>query len=171
MKPKQTMLLIFIFIIILISMRCDTNEPPETKASLTLTLEDVSCTEAWIKLTTADLPLPTSFTLMQNDIARATINLTNLIHCCTLIPCYPSKPIHSKLPATSIQYQATKRQLLRLTPPATTLPGKLGHLGRWKQWLYDVAIINENNIWAVGEIYMKDSLVTRRVQCGTLEWK
>ncbi|MGB9664445.1 MAG: hypothetical protein ACPL25_05950 [Ignavibacteria bacterium] len=24
--------------------------------------------------------------------------------------------------------------------------------------LYDVAIINENNIWAVGEIYMNDSL-------------
>jgi len=41
------------------------------------------------------------------------------------------------------------------------------HNFTWQTWtfgehsssrLYDVAIINENNIWAVGEIYMKDSL-------------
>jgi hypothetical protein len=41
------------------------------------------------------------------------------------------------------------------------------HEFSWQSWefgecsnsvLYDVAIINENNIWAVGEIYMRDSL-------------
>ena len=41
------------------------------------------------------------------------------------------------------------------------------HNFTWQSWefgecnnsvLYDVAIINENNIWAVGEIYMRDSL-------------
>ena len=45
------------------------------------------------------------------------------------------------------------------TPPATTLPGR--HLSLdsiSSSVLYDVAIIDENNIWAVGEIYMNDSL-------------
>lgn len=158
MKLKQTMLLIFVFIIILISMRCDTTEPP-SKASLTLTLEDVSCTEAWLTLKSTDLPLPTSVVLKQNDITRATINLTTndtIIYVDSLLP----KQTYT-FQIASIKYPVSSNQANATTLDTTS------HNFTWQTWtfgehssssLYDVAIIDENNIWAVGEIYMKDSL-------------
>jgi hypothetical protein len=45
---------------------CDTTDPPDNK-SLTLKLEDVSCTEAWIELTTTNLQLPATITLKQTN--------------------------------------------------------------------------------------------------------
>jgi hypothetical protein len=157
---KQTMHLIFI--LILISLRCDTTEPPPNKASLTLTLEDVSCTEAWLKLTTTNLPLPTSVVLKQNDQTRVTINLTTsdtLLYIDSLLP----KQTYS-FQVTIIQNPASNISSNQAT--ATTLD-TTSHNFTWQTWtfgehsssgLYDVAIINESNIWAVGEIYMRDSL-------------
>jgi hypothetical protein len=156
MKLKQTMLLIFI--IILIFLRCDTTEPPNNVA-ITLNVEDVSCTEAWLKLTTTNLPLPVSVALKQNDITRATINLSTAD---TLLY------IDSLLPKQNYTYQVSgignpvSSNALTVTTLDTT-----SHNFTFQTWtfgehssslLYDVAIINENNIWAVGEIYMKDSL-------------
>lgn len=61
MKTKQFIL----FILIFISLQCDTTEPPPNKASLTLTLEDVSCTEALIKLTSNNLKVPVTISLVK----------------------------------------------------------------------------------------------------------
>ncbi|MCW8813502.1 MAG: hypothetical protein OQK65_08215, partial [Chlorobium sp.] len=48
---------------------CNTTEPPPPpngeKPILELKLEDVSCTEAWITLTTTNLQHPTELTLKQ----------------------------------------------------------------------------------------------------------
>jgi len=48
---------------------CNTTEPPPPpngeNPTLTLTLEDVSCTEAWIELTTTNLQLPATIELKQ----------------------------------------------------------------------------------------------------------
>ncbi|MFI5238118.1 MAG: glucosyl transferase, partial [Ignavibacteriales bacterium] len=67
---------------------CDTNEPP-TNSTLSLKLEDVSCTEAWITLTTTNLQLPTTVTLKQNDQIRDTIKLIkadSLLYIDSLLP-------------------------------------------------------------------------------------
>ncbi len=62
---------------------------------------------------------------------------------------------------SSIQYQVSSNELSVTTMDTTS------HNFTWQTWtfgehssstLYDVAIIDENNIWAVGEIYMNDSL-------------
>jgi hypothetical protein len=158
-KTKQARHLNFVFIIILIFVHCDTTEPPGNKASLTLTLEDVSCTEAWLTLKTTDIPLPTSVVLKQNDIARTTINLSTAD---TLLY------IDSLLPQQTYTYQVSGvgNQVSSNKITATTLD-TTSHNFTWQTFtfgqhsssvLYDVAIINENNIWAVGEIYMNDSV-------------
>lgn len=157
MDMKQMFLLLFL--ILLLFVRCDTTEPPTSKATLTLTLEDVSCTEAWIKLTTSNLPLPANVVLKQNEMPRATINLTTndtLLYIDTLLPkqnyVYQVSGIGNPVSSNAIT--------------ATTLD-TTSHNFTWQTFtfgqhssslLYDVAIINENNIWAVGEIYMNDSL-------------
>jgi hypothetical protein len=53
-------------------------------------------------------------------------------------------------------------------PPVSVLPDTTSHDFTWQSWTFggdvgssslrDVAIIDENNIWAVGAIYLKDSL-------------
>jgi hypothetical protein len=158
MKMKQTMLFILIFIIIVISVRCDTTEPP-AKGSISLTVEDASCTEAWLKLTTTNFPLPTSVVLKQNDATRTTINLITpdtLLYIDSLLP----KQTYT-FQVSSTQHQVSSNQATTTTLDTTS------HNFTWQTFtfgehtssvLYDVAVINENNIWAVGEIYMKDSL-------------
>jgi hypothetical protein len=158
-----TVLLISVFLVI--SCKQPTEPKNELKAELKLILEDVSCTEAWMKLTTTNLQLPTSITLKQNDITRATINLTTtdtLIYIDSLLP---NRSYRFKAVATPISYpQSPISNELSLTTMDTT-----SHNFSWQSWefgddycgsssLYDVAIIDENNIWAVGEIYIRDSL-------------
>lgn len=154
---KQTMLLILIFI--LIFQYCDTTEPPQSKATLTLELEDVSCTEAWLKLTTTNLPLPTSLNLLKNNAVSQVFILNtqdSILYIDSLLP----KQTYS-FQVSSIQHPVSSNKANATTMDTTS------HNFTWQSWtfgqhsssvLYDVAIINENNIWAVGEIYMNDSL-------------
>ncbi|NWG27101.1 MAG: glucosyl transferase, partial [Ignavibacteriaceae bacterium] len=145
------------FLVIIISLlikSCDTADPPDNK-SLTLKLEDVSCTEAWIELTSTNLQLPTTVTIKQNSQTQLTINL---VKSDTLLY------IDSLLPNVTYNYQASgignqvSSNVLNVTTLNTT-----SHDFTWQTWTFgehshsrlnDVTIINENNIWAVGEIYM-----------------
>ena len=70
---KKIVVLLFIFIGFLQS--CNTTEPPPVEKTITLTLEDTASIEAWIKLTTNNLQLPTDVTLNHNDQTIETINL------------------------------------------------------------------------------------------------
>jgi len=146
--------------VISLLVSCNTTEPPINGSEIALKLEDVSCTEAWITLTTTNLQLPATVTLKQDNQTRSTINL---IKADTLLY------IDSLLPNTSYQYQvssiknpATSNELNVTTLDTTshdftfetfTFGGRAGSCT-----LYDVAIIDENNIWAVGAIYLLDSL-------------
>ena len=56
---------------------CNSIEPPPNDLSINLSLEDVSLTEAWIKLRTSNLQLPASVTLKQNDQTRETLSLVS----------------------------------------------------------------------------------------------
>lgn len=136
---------------------CNTTEPPEGQ-SLNLKLEDVSCTEAWMTLST-NLRLPATIEIKQNDQTIGTINLTksdSLLFFDSLLP-----NTSYTLQASNNAYRVTSNQI-QLTTLDTT-----SHNCTWQTWtfgehsssvLYDVAIINENSIYAVGEIYINDSL-------------
>ncbi len=157
--PVISVLLIFILF-----SECNTTEPPINGKEISLKFEDVSCTEAWITLTTTNLQLPATVTLKQDNQTRSTIDL---IKADTLLY------IDSLLPNTSYTFQSIihpfnhsddvfSNELTVTTMDTTshdfvfttyTFGGQAGTCT-----LYDVAIIDENNIWAVGEIYLLDSL-------------
>ena len=144
---------------------CNTVDPPPgEKPTLALKLEDVSCTEAWIELTTTNIPLPATITLKQTNPTgdtRTHISILNtkdsLLYVDSLLPnqSYSFIASHSGLSGISSNE-------LSVTTMDTT-----SHNFTFQSWtfgensssvLYDVAIINENNIIAVGAIYMNDSL-------------
>ena len=50
---------------------CNKNPiPPEQQPHLNLTLEDVSCTEAWLKLTTANISFPAAVELLKETFIQ-----------------------------------------------------------------------------------------------------
>ena len=153
--------LIVNFLIVIFSITafqsCNSVEPP-TGLTINLKLEDVSCTEAWITLS-SNLRLPAAIELKQNNQA---ISIINLDQSDSLLF------IDSLLPNTSYTFQASNNayRVLSNQLQVNTLDTTSHNFTR-QSWtfgehsssvLYDVAIIDENNIWAVGEIYINDSL-------------
>ncbi|OQY74771.1 MAG: hypothetical protein B6D44_03505 [Ignavibacteriales bacterium UTCHB2] len=161
---------IFLDLIFLLTLTtCNTTEPPapdETKPVLTLSFDKKSCTELWIKLTTKDLTLPANLTLTQynpsGDSVNQTFSLSNqdsLFYIDSLLPNQTYKFI------TTIEQSNNKSNELSSATLDTTSHNfsyqtfEFGEpLTGNSSRLYDVAIINENDIWAVGEIYINDSL-------------
>ena len=105
MKRRSLQLLLSFLFLIGIS-GCNSIEPPPPngeKPTLTLKLEDVSCIEAWIELTTTNLQLPTTVTLFKDSVGQNII----LSHEDTLLyidSLFPNQTYTFQ--ASSIQYQA-----------------------------------------------------------------
>jgi hypothetical protein len=142
---------------------CNTTEPPDENQSVNLTLEDVSCTEAWITLTTTNLPLPTTINLKQtNPNGDTKSQILNLNTKDSLLY------IDSLLPNQTYKFQSVIQSINQSSNEVTaTTLDTTSHNFTWQTWafgehsssvIYDVAIINENSIYAVGEIYMNDTL-------------
>ena len=147
---------------------CNTTEPPGNQ-TLTLKLEDVSCTEAWIQLTTNNLQLPTTINILKNNTVAQTFSLSTqdtLLYIDSLLPnqTYKFKVVLTNNPQPTSYPQPPTSNEVSVTTMDTTSHNftwqtfTFGDAGAGSSTLYDVAIIDENNIWAVGEIYMLDSL-------------
>ncbi len=175
---KKNILLLSITFLLFIISSCDSTEPPppnETKPTLTLALEDTSCTEAWLQLKTKDLELPAQLTLKQYNPSGDSISqifLLNtqdsLLYIDSLLPNQ-----NYSFQISSILYQVSSAQ-----QPVTTMD-TTSHNFTFTSWtfgtvgssvLYDVAIINENNIWAVGEIMIADTSQNGYTTYNAVHW-
>ena len=136
---------------------CNTVDPPD-KSVLTLTLEDVSCTEAWITLTTNNLQLPATLNLLKDNTITKTINLQTadtLLYIDSLLPNQTYK-FHSVIQSINHSSNEISVTTFDTTSHDFTLQTiTFGEHGN--SVLFDVAIVGDE-IWAVGQIYMKDSL-------------
>lgn len=164
---KKTMLPLLIVYTMLLISSCKQATEPRLAPELALTLEDVSCTEAWIQLTTTNLQLPATLTLYKNNVAHNNILCygDTLLYIDSLLPnqTYKFKVVLTNNPQPTTYPQPPTSNEVTVTTMDTT-----SHEFSWQSWefggdcgsssLYDVAIIDENNIWAVGEIYLRDSL-------------
>ena len=168
MKRVIGVLLIITLSLFIIS--CNTTEPPpppdDEKPTLTLKLEDVSCIEAWITLTTTNIQLPANIALEQisptGDTTSQILSLNTKDSLLYIDSLLPNQTYQCQ--ASSIENPATSNELSITTLDTTShifsyQTFELGEpLTGNSSILYDVAILNENNIWGVGEIYMLDSL-------------
>lgn len=143
----------------LLSCNDETTKPPDDNSYFQLTLEDVSCTEAWVRLTTRFQFSPLA--LKRNG---KTIRMLQLSSSDTVL--YDD----GLLPGQTYTYQAvwlfdnTEMDTTN-TIHATTLDVTRSDFKFQKYFfgdgngssLYDVAIVNDTLAYAVGEIYLKDS--------------
>ena len=161
---------------------CNTTEPPPDgdRLTLELKLEDVSCTEAWIKLTSAYIQLPAAITLKQTSQTGETkikiLNLNtqdSLLYIDSLLPNQTYKILAAMQQPVPMGYNNASNELSITTMDTTS------HNFTFQSWtfgtignsvLYDVAIINENNIWAVGEIYVADTSINGYTKYNAVHW-
>lgn len=163
---KRKIRLFGILVTLLLSYNCNTTEPPTPPnippKSIKLNLIEVSCTEAFIKVTAADTVLPVNITLKKDNAALFSFTLTKK----------DTVVIDTTLqPNITYTYQTTA-QIKGKEENSDTIQVKTlnttSHNFSWQTFTFgdpeagssilnDVAIIDENNIWAVGEIYADTS--------------
>jgi len=161
MKMKRNNIInlaVIIFATTMLTFSCETTEPPSSQ-KLTLTAEDASCTEAWLNLKLDNISLPTEIKLMQND---SIVSVSNINSSDTTLYIENLLPSQTYTFQTIIQSTNQKSNSVSVTTMDTT-----SHNFTWEtytfggvngsSYLKDVAIINENNIWAVGEIHTAET--------------
>jgi hypothetical protein len=156
-KSKIKINLLLTIVTLFVTIGCDSTEPPSA-GTLTLNLEDVSCTEAWITLKTSNLELPANIILYQNSVVQ-----NNIL-------CYGDTLLYvdSLLPNQSYKFQSVNQSFNQSSNALSfTTMDTSSHNFTFEtftfgehdaSFLWDVAIIDENSIYAVGEIYMNDTL-------------
>lgn len=152
---------------LLLSYNCNTTEPPNppnnTPKSIKINLIDVSCTEAFIKIIAADTVLPVNIILKKDNAALFNFTLTKKD---TVVIDTTLHPNTTYIYQTETEIEGEKEksdtlQVKTLNITSENYEWETYTFGNWpvggSSVLNDVAIINENNIWAVGEIYADTS--------------
>ena len=163
------------FLILLFTASCNTVDPPPDKTVLTLTLEDVSCTEAWITLTTNNLQLPAALNLIKDNTITKTINLQTADTLLYIDSLLPNQTYNFKLSGIGNPASGINSNELSVSTMDTT-----SHNFTFETWtfggtagsstLYDVAIVNDSCIWAVGEIYVADTSAIGYTMYNAVYW-
>ena len=163
----KRILLVLACIFLLMNTSCKKKSPTEAQdpnfnAKITMTIEDVTCTEAWLNLHLIDATLPVNISLL-----RDTITIKNFVLSKTDTTLF----IDSLLPAKNYTYMAklaisNAKQVESAKLTVTTLDTS-SHNFTWQTWLFagqrgsseltGVGIFDENNIWAVGDLYFSDA--------------
>ncbi len=169
MKNKN--ILILFFLLLFLPSCKDESIPPKPDAILRLALDDVSCTEAWLTLSTTNLQLPTSLNLLKDDNSIKTINLETTDTLLYIDSLLPNQTYNLQL--TSIQNPVSSNQLSVTTMDTTSHnftfeKFEFGTIG--SSVLFDVAIINEKDIWAVGEIMIADTSANGYTTYNAVHW-
>jgi hypothetical protein len=167
---KRVIICLLVISLGLLLKSCNTVDPPPgDKPTLTLKLEDVSCTEAWIELTTTNLQLPATITLKQinpNGDTLSQVSILNtkdsLLYIDSLLPNQSYTLIASHSSAIGGLSGISSNELSVTTMDTTSHEFTYEAYVFGGQYqssiLFDVAIVSENSIWAVGEIYLLDSI-------------
>ncbi len=148
-----------------------TGPETESRDSLVLKFKDSDLTSATLSLHTVGVTLPATLFLTRN---QDTVQSFSLHRADTTLK-------DSLLtPSTTYIWQAVLAKSTLKSKPVTgrTMDTTSANF-TWRTWefgdygssvFYDVAIINENDIWAVGEIKLDDSLYTDAGIIGALHW-
>jgi len=173
---KKIFVLQFLFTISLISITCKKSPvQPDDFERFTFTFEDASCTEAWFNLKLNNLAKPVMVNIYKDNFLDKSFNIyeTNdtTFYIENLLPRKNYEVYVEVQPANDKVYRSNK---LRFTTMDTT-----SHEFTWQSWefgtigssvLYDVAIIDENNIWAVGEINIADTSINGYTTYNAIHW-
>ncbi|MBI5726493.1 MAG: hypothetical protein HY965_01470 [Ignavibacteriales bacterium] len=135
------------------------------EAAITLRVDDVASSEAWLKITSRGVALPVTGELYVNNTRHMEIILAaadTMLYVANL-------PVRKNCEfVLKAQIQNSSNESKAYSSPAVNAVtlDTTSHSYTWQAWafgddatsdFYDVAIIAEDDIWVVGQIYFKDS--------------
>ncbi|HOJ19278.1 MAG: hypothetical protein GX452_04755 [Ignavibacteriales bacterium] len=171
---KKIIISLFVAII---SLSCNSTDPeikvPEREKSF-IEAADVSCDEIWLKLKVGDIDLPAEGVIRIDGIKDKPVSVTTkdtilYIDSLEVNRNYKFQVILLNQGQTLISNEITVKTLDTTSHNFTWQTFEFGEHSH--SLLYDVAIIDENNIWAVGEIYVNDSLGNPNPKCyNAVHW-
>jgi hypothetical protein len=168
MQTLRRVRVMMISVLCTLALTCKKEPPPAVHIpTLALTAVDASCTEAWLKLTTTQLPA--TVRLMRLTPTLQTLQTLQLTTPDTLLideGLLPRRTYTYK--AYTLEVRGSGFQVVDSSTQATvTTMDTTSHNFTWQidtlgdgggSVLYDVAIINDTLAYAVGEIYKRDSV-------------
>ncbi len=159
--------LILLSILTIFNFNCNTTEPPtpplnEQPKDIKLKLLDVSCTEAFINVTASDTVLPVKVTLNKDDNAlfNFTLTKTDTTIIDTTLQAGKNYVYKTTAVINGVEQKSDTIQVKSLNTTShdfTWQTFTFGDADAGSSTFNDVAIVDENNIYAVGEIYKNDS--------------
>ncbi len=176
----SAVLVSFAFIILVLLSSCKKDNPvipppnPTDYRKITLSEEGRSCSEIWVKLTADSISLPSSMIL---NMSNTTEDIT-LYNRRDTVLYFDSLPPNSSYRFSAVLSQDTliksnELQVNTLSPTSHNFTYQTFELGDplsgYSSILYGASIIDENNIWAVGEIYYADSS-GNDIQYNAVHW-
>jgi hypothetical protein len=157
---KSVLVSFLVLVVLFLSLSCDEGYD-FSQASLGLGLRDYSCTEAWIEVQIGSNDKTANIYIKKNGEIIQTVNVGQS----STLFYFDSLLSNTNYTFDAVTYEDGKE--VKSNPVTFTTIDTTSHNFIWQTFefgqhsssvLYDVTIIDENNIWAVGEIYMNDSL-------------
>jgi hypothetical protein len=159
MKKFSLLFLLVSILFCCTQFSCHSPTAPDNN-KLSLTVEDVSCTEAWLNLNTNDIPLPANIVITKNGKSYLSLKLTEsdtVLYDSTLSPnqTYTYRAEYGGGLTKEESEPAAAKTLDTTSSNFTWQTFTFGVGG--DNGLKDVAIINDTSIWAVGKFAIQDS--------------
>ncbi len=141
---------------------CNTTEPPPPphQSTISLSVEDASCTEAWLRVSLTDSNEPRTVAIQQDGQRVLTARLPgsdSLLVVEGLLPGRTYSFVALRLRDSTAIDASSAVQTTTMDTTSHNFAFHVDTLGVTSSVLYDVAIVSDTNIWAVGELYLNDS--------------
>ncbi len=155
----------FSLILLAFALSCNTTEPleppPAHISTIEVTREDVGVTELWIRIRFLDANPSRQFQLFKNDSLFLSATITSadtVLHdeYCAANRSYRYRAF--RISEGSIVDSSEVSTIATLDSSSSAWTGVIDTLGDGNaSMLYDVVIVNDTMVFAVGEIYLRDS--------------
>lgn len=155
----RTMILLLLLICFL-GCKDEGTPPVGYQRTITLTLEDVGTTDAWLRMRFSDAP-PYGLQLVRDGQTVITITSSpadTLVGDETLLPNRSYMYKAYRLSETRVTDSSEVVQVTTMDTTSSAWQWALDTLGVMNSYLADCAVIAPDNIWVVGQIYARDSL-------------
>jgi len=159
---KNILSCLFLFILLIINFSCNTTEPPPPEkdyGTITLSVLESSCTEAWVNIKANGVTLPVKLNILKDNSIEETfiLNSSDTTIYIDSLSANTNYNIKAEFTVDGQTVESSQLAAKTFNTTSNNFTWQKFSIGDNSGVLRDVAIIDENNIWAVGEIYMRDS--------------
>ncbi len=158
---KRMNLFVVMFSAVALINSCKDDEPIQPHiATIQLTVEDASCTEAWLKASLTDANEPRTIAILQ-DGQRVTVSRLpspdSVFVVEGLLPRHTYSFVAQRLRDSMAIDASSSVQATTMDTTSHNITWEVDTLGDASSMLSDIAIVNDTLAYAVGEMYLRDS--------------